>query len=151
MKGARRTTPKATRKTATKATARQANSSLRWRFMLVFWAGCACVLVGRAVQLQVVQHDFLANQGDIRNLRVEPVAAHRGVIQDRAGRPLAVSTPVTTLWANPGEALEHQEQWARLGNNPIIDSRAFASRVNSHKGKEFIYLARGLAPEQAQT
>ncbi len=79
------------------------------------------------------------------------MAAHRGVIQDRAGRPLAVSTPVTTLWANPGEALEHQEQWARLGNNPIIDSRAFASRVNSHKGKEFIYLARGLAPEQAQT
>ena len=75
MKGARRTTPKATRKTATKAAARQANSSLRWRFMLVFWAGCACVLVGRAVQLQVVQHDFLANQGDIRNLRVEPVAA----------------------------------------------------------------------------
>ena len=54
MKGARRTTPKATRKTASKA-ARQANSSLRWRFMLVFWAGCACVLVGRAVQLQVVQ------------------------------------------------------------------------------------------------
>ena len=151
MKGARRTTPKATRKAATKASARQANSSLRWRFMLVFWAGCACVLVGRAVQLQVVQHDFLADQGDIRNLRVEPVAAHRGVIQDRAGRPLAVSTPVTTLWANPGEALEHQEQWARLGNNPIIDSRAFASRVNSHKGKEFIYLARGLAPEQAQT
>ena len=39
--------------------------------MLVFWAGCACVLVGRAVQLQVVQHDFLADQGDIRNLRVE--------------------------------------------------------------------------------
>ena len=131
MKGARRTTPKATRKAATKASARQANSSLRWRFMLVFWAGCACVLVGRAVQLQVVQHDFLADQGDIRNLRVEPVAAHRGVIQDRAGRPLAVSTPVTTLWANPGEALEHQEQWARLGNNPIIDSRAcwrFAER-----------------------
>lgn len=150
MKGARRTTPKATRKAATRA-ARQANSSLRWRFMLAFWAGCACVLVGRAVQLQVVQHDFLANQGDIRNLRVEPVAAHRGVIQDRAGRPLAVSTPVTTLWANPGEALEHQEQWARLGNNPIIDSAAFASRINSHKDKEFIYLARGLAPEQAQT
>ena len=68
MKGARRTTPKATRKAATKAAARQANSSLRWRFMLVFWAGCACVLVGRAVQLQVVQHDFLADQGDMNGL-----------------------------------------------------------------------------------
>lgn len=150
MKGARGTTPKATRNAAGKA-ARQANSSLRWRFMLVFWAGCACVLVARAVQLQVVQHDFLANQGDIRNLRVEPLAAHRGVIEDRAGRPLAVSTPVTTLWANPGEALEHEEQWSRLGNNPIISRREFARRVNNHKGKEFIYLARGLAPEQART
>jgi cell division protein FtsI (penicillin-binding protein 3) len=138
MKGARRTTPKATRKAATKASARQANSSLRWRFMLVFWAGCACVLVGRAVQLQVVQHDFLADQGDIRNLRVEPVAAHRGVIQDRAGRPLAVSTPVTTLWANPGEALEHQEQWVLAkqvpGIHPLTEYRRYypAGEVTSH-------------------
>jgi cell division protein FtsI (penicillin-binding protein 3) len=130
---------------------RKPNTTLRWRFVLAFWAGCACVLVVRAVELQVVEQDFLAHQGDIRNLRVEPIAAHRGVIRDRAGRPLAVSTPVVTLWANPQEALEHPEQWARLGNNPILGSREFAERVARHENKEFIYLARGLAPEQAET
>ena len=88
MKGARRTSQPAKR---------QANRTLRWRFVLGFWAVCGAVLVGRAVQLQVVEHDFLAHQGEIRNLRVEPVAAHRGVIRDREGRPLAVSTPVTTM------------------------------------------------------
>ncbi|MBF5055284.1 penicillin-binding protein 3 [Alcanivorax sp. 521-1] len=142
MKGARRTSQPAKR---------QANRTLRWRFVLGFWAVCGAVLVGRAVQLQVVEHDFLAHQGQIRNLRVEPVAAHRGVIRDREGRPLAVSTPVTTLWANPSEALEHPEQWARLGNNPIIDRDRFAKRIERHRNKEFIYLARGLAPEQAAT
>jgi cell division protein FtsI (penicillin-binding protein 3) len=130
---------------------RKPNTTLRWRFVLAFWAGCACVLVVRAVELQVVEQDFLAHQGDIRNLRVEPIAAHRGVIRDRAGRPLAVSTPVVTLWANPQEALEHPEQWARLGNNPILGNREFAERVARHENKEFIYLARGLAPEQAET
>lgn len=130
---------------------RKPNTTLRWRFVLAFWAGCACVLVVRAVDLQVVEQDFLAHQGDIRNLRVEPIAAHRGVIRDRAGRPLAVSTPVVTLWANPQEALEHPEQWARLGDNPILGRREFAERVARHENKEFIYLARGLAPEQAET
>ncbi|GAA5110986.1 peptidoglycan D,D-transpeptidase FtsI family protein [Alloalcanivorax gelatiniphagus] len=142
MRGARRTSQKAKR---------QANRTLRWRFVLGFWVLCGSVLVARAVQLQVVEHGFLAHQGEIRNLRVEPVAAHRGVIRDREGRPLAVSTPVITLWANPSEALEHPEKWALLGNNPIIDRAAFAERIERHKNKEFIYLARGLAPEQAAT
>ena len=66
----------------------------------------------------MIQHDYLAHQGDIRNLRVEPLAAHRGVIRDRAGKPLAVSTPVVTLWVNPREAMEHQDQWGRPGRQP---------------------------------
>lgn len=140
MSGARKTTNQAVRKP---------NTTWRWRFMLAFWAVCGGLLVARAVDLQVVDQNFLAHQGDIRNLRVEPLAAHRGVIRDRQGRPLAVSTPVTTLWANPQEALEHPQQWARLGDNPIISASDFAARIKQHKDKEFIYLARGLAPAQA--
>ena len=129
---------------------RQPNHQMRWRFVLGFWLVCACVLVVRAVDLQVIQHDFLAHQGDIRNLRVEPLAAHRGVIRDRDGRPLAVSTPVVTLWANPREALENQEQWSRLAGNPVISQQDFASKVRRHESREFIYLGRGLAPEAAK-
>lgn len=129
---------------------RQPNLRTRWRFVLAFWLVCACLLVARAVDLQVVQHDFLAHQGDIRNLRVEPLAAHRGVIRDRAGRPLAVSTPVITLWANPREALAHPDAWQRLGNNSVISQKEFAKKVRRHESREFVYLERGLAPETAK-
>ncbi|MDX1803709.1 MAG: penicillin-binding transpeptidase domain-containing protein [Alcanivorax sp.] len=129
---------------------RQPNHRLRWRFVLAFWVVCACLLIGRAFDLQVLQHGFLAHQGDIRNLRTEPLAAHRGVIRDRDGRPLAVSTPVVTLWANPREAMEHQEQWQRLAGNPVIGLKEFASKVKRHKDREFIYLERGLAPKAAE-
>jgi cell division protein FtsI (penicillin-binding protein 3) len=123
---------------------------LRYRFLLGLWALCAGLLVWRAVDLQVMQHDFLAHQGDIRNLRVEPLSAHRGLVTDRDGRPLAVSTPVITLWVNPREALAAREDWSRLHNNPVLDAKTLASKVTSYPDREFIYLSRHLAPEQAQ-
>lgn len=123
---------------------------LRFRFLLGLWALCAGLLVWRAVDLQVVQQGYLAHQGDIRNLRVEPLAANRGLITDRDGRPLAVSTPVVTLWVNPREAIEAREQWSRLQNNKVLDAKTLARKVTSYPDREFIYLARHLAPEQAQ-
>ncbi|MDF1821602.1 MAG: penicillin-binding transpeptidase domain-containing protein [Alcanivoracaceae bacterium] len=128
------------------------NTSLRFRFRFLvgFWLVCACLLVFRAVDLHVMQHDFLARQGDMRNLRIEPLAAHRGVITDRDGRPLAVSTPVTTLWANPREVIENREQWSLLAGNDVLDSAELARRVMPYSEREFIYLVRHLAPEQAR-
>lgn len=122
----------------------------RLRLMLAFWLVAFVALVVRAVDLQVLQHDFLARQGDMRNLRIEPLAAHRGVITDRAGRPLAVSTPVTSLWANPREVLEAKAQWARLRGNEVLDAGQLADRVKDQQGREFVYLARHLSPGQAQ-
>jgi cell division protein FtsI (penicillin-binding protein 3) len=122
----------------------------RYLFMIGAWGVLGLGLLARAVDLHVLQHDFLARQGDMRNLRIEPLAAYRGVISDRDGRPLAVSTPVTTLWANPREALESREAWTRLTNNPVLDSKTLAQRVMPNAQREFIYLARHLAPEQAR-
>ena len=135
-----------------KAAQRNSTGSLRKRYFLMvgFWALLGLGLLARAVDLHVVQHEFLSRQGDMRNLRVEPLAAHRGVISDRHGRPLAVSTPVTTLWANPREALESRESWARLNGNKVLDSKALAQRVLPNSQREFIYLSRHLAPEQAR-
>ena len=124
-------------------------SPARLYLMLGFWLLCALLIAWRAVDLHVVQHEFLSHQGDLRNLRVEPLAAHRGVITDRSGRPLAVSTPVTTLWANPREVLAAREHWHRLTGNTVLDSRELAGRVERHANREFIYLKRHLAPEQA--
>lgn len=122
------------------------------RMLFVFgcWLFCLLLLLWRAVDLHLVQHEFLQRQGDLRNLRIEPLVAHRGVITDRAGRPLAVSTPVTTLWANPREVLDATEKWSLLAGNPVLDSVALAARVKRHADREFVYLARHLAPADAQ-
>lgn len=109
------------------------------------------VLIYRAVDLHVLQHEFLANQGEKRNLRSETLAAHRGVIYDRTGSPLAVSTPVTTLWGNPSELVEHRDEWQRLRNNKVVSTTKLANAVRGRENKKFVYLARGLAPLQAQS
>ena len=75
-----------------------------WRHLLVLIAviGTSGAVAGRLVQLQVLDHEFLSEQGEARTARIEPIDANRGVIRDRNDEPLAVSTPVKTLWANPG-------------------------------------------------
>ncbi|EQD77203.1 peptidoglycan synthetase FtsI, partial [mine drainage metagenome] len=67
----------------------------RWRAQLLLGTLVliSLVLVGRAVDLQLVDYTFLSRQGDERFLRVVSVPAHRGVITDRHGQPLAVSRP----------------------------------------------------------
>ncbi|WP_111657276.1 peptidoglycan D,D-transpeptidase FtsI family protein [Isoalcanivorax indicus] len=130
--------------------AQQSYSPRRLHVVLTGLGLCALLLGWRAMDLQVGQHEFLQRQGDLRNLRIEPLVAHRGVIRDREGRPLAVSTPVTTLWANPREVLAARETWSRLRGNPVLDMSMLASRVEANAHREFIYLARHLAPEQAE-
>ena len=61
----------------------------------------ASSLVARAVHLQVLDKEFLRAQADTRHLRTEKITAHRGTISDRNGEPLAISTPVDSIWANP--------------------------------------------------
>lgn len=123
-----------------------------WRFRVVI--GLLALMVGaicwRIIDLQVVDRDFLKGQGDARSLRHIPIPAHRGLITDRNGEPLAVSTPVTTLWANPKEMQASKERWpqlaAALGQNP----QQLVERLTQQANKEFIYLVRGLTPEQGQ-
>ncbi|KKO13803.1 penicillin-binding protein 2 [Pseudomonas plecoglossicida] len=123
-----------------------------WRFRVVI--GLLALMVGaicwRIIDLQVVDRDFLKGQGDARSLRHIPIPAHRGLITDRNGEPLAVSTPVTTLWANPKEMQASKDRWpqlaAALGQNP----QQLAERLTQQANKEFIYLVRGLTPEQGQ-
>ncbi|GLO49445.1 peptidoglycan glycosyltransferase [Pseudomonas putida] len=123
-----------------------------WRFRVVI--GLLALMVGaicwRIIDLQVVDRDFLKGQGDARSLRHIPIPAHRGLITDRNGEPLAVSTPVTTLWANPKEMQASKDRWpqlaAALGQNP----QQLTERLTQQASKEFIYLVRGLTPEQGQ-
>ncbi len=123
-----------------------------WRFRLV--VGLLGIMVAaicwRIIDLQVVDRDFLKGQGDARSVRHIPIPAHRGLITDRNGEPLAVSTPVTTLWANAKEMQLAKEKWPALAAALGQDPKALAERLEAQANKEFIYLVRGLTPEQGQ-
>lgn len=123
-----------------------------WRFRVVI--ALLAIMVGaiawRIIDLQVVDRDFLKGQGDARSLRHIPIPAHRGLITDRNGEPLAVSTPVTTLWANPKEMQGAKDRWPALAVALKQDPQQLTARLEQQANKEFIYLVRGLTPEQGQ-
>jgi cell division protein FtsI (penicillin-binding protein 3) len=123
-----------------------------WRFRLVLalLALMTTAIAWRIVDLQVISHDFLQGQGDARSLRHIPIPAHRGLITDRNGEPLAVSTPVTTLWANGKELQAGRAQWPALAMALGQEPKVFAQRLEQNATREFMYLVRGLTPEQGQ-
>ena len=123
-----------------------------WRFRLVL--ALLAVMVGaivwRIVDLQVLDQEFLKGQGDARSVRHIPIPAHRGLITDRHGEPLAVSTPVTTLWGNPRELQAARARWPELAEALGQDTMPLTRRLQEQAEREFIYLVRGLTPQQGQ-
>jgi cell division protein FtsI (penicillin-binding protein 3) len=126
--------------------------SFRWRanFVLALLVCAALGLVWRAVQLQLKDHEFLARQGDARFSRVAEITATRGTITDRFGEPLAVSTPVDSVWVNPKELALASDQLPRLAKALKRDKTELARRVTSNLEREFLYLARHMQPAEAQ-
>jgi len=125
--------------------------SYRWRSALVLGLVVlgAAGLAARAVELQLLDHGFLARQGDERSMRVVKIAAHRGAITDRSGEPLAVSTPVDSVWVNPQELNDNIDQLPKLAKALKEDQQSLARRITSNLDREFLYLVRHMPPEQA--
>ena len=106
-------------------------------------------LLWRAVDLQHTDKAFLKGQGDARHLRVVAIPAHRGKVLDRNGDPLAISTPVDSVWANPRELAAEPGRWPELTRLLGLDPAQLA-RIAKQRGKrEFVYLKRHLAPQLA--
>jgi cell division protein FtsI (penicillin-binding protein 3) len=101
------------------------------------------------VNLQLVDHGFLAKEGDARFSRVLQIVAHRGTITDRYGEPLAVSTPVDSIWVNPAELAPATDQIPRLAKALGLDRQELARRITSNLDREFLYLARHRQPAEA--
>jgi cell division protein FtsI (penicillin-binding protein 3) len=129
-----------------------APASFRWRaYLLVGLLVCGALgLVWRAVSLTLVDHTFLAKEGDARVSRVVTIAAHRGTITDRYGEPLAVSTPVDSIWVNPKELALATDQIPRLASALKQDRQELARRITSNLDRQFLYLARGRQPREAE-
>ncbi len=122
----------------------------RFIIILILLFVLVAAIASRIVHLHIFRHEFLAMQGDARAVRHIPIPAHRGVITDRNGEPLAVSTPVLTLWANPKELLADKARWPELASALELPPADLAKRIESNAAREFMYLARGLTPERGQ-
>lgn len=126
------------------------NPRLRLYAVLLVFGVAGSGLLARAIDLQVLRKDFYQDQGDARFLREVPIPAYRGNITDRHGEPLAVSTPVISLWADPGRVLEAPDRIAELAAALNLDETALRERLEQRRDREFVYLERHMSPQKAQ-
>ncbi|MCE0798723.1 peptidoglycan glycosyltransferase FtsI [Buttiauxella sp. W03-F01] len=130
---------------------------IQWRFALLCIAIFMCLvfLLGRVAWLQIISPENLVKQEDMRSLREEPIVVPRGMIEDRNGRPLAVSVPVKAIWADPKTVMEKggvqiSSRWQALATTLHMPLNEIAARIRRNPADRFIYLARQLDPQQAQ-
>ena len=126
--------------------------NLRGRLALVCGtlALCSVALLARALDLQVIDNEFYQRQGAARFLREIPIATSRGMITDRNGEPLAVSSPVESIWANPQELLKSQARLPQLADALGMDRDELKRRLSQRADKEFVYLKRRINPDEAK-
>lgn len=122
----------------------------RWRaraVLALLLAGFAMLMV-RAVYLQGLHNDFLQQKGESRYGRVIDMPATRGMITDRNREPLAISTPVESVWASPADVEITPEKMKRLAQLLEIDGAEIARKLADTR-REFVYIKRHLPPEEA--
>ncbi|MFN0002412.1 MAG: peptidoglycan D,D-transpeptidase FtsI family protein [Pseudohongiellaceae bacterium] len=126
-----------------------------WRLSLV----CICivslllVIAWKIVDLQVINNSILQREGDARTVRNDVIVANRGNIVDRNGQPLAISSPVQSLWLNPKEVLQHPEQMperAAAFFSIDINPEVMEKRIADSAQKEFLYIKRRMSPAESK-
>lgn len=128
-------------------------SFVNWRFTFL----CVCSLLAavalmlRVGYLQMIHPDKLVREGAMHSLRVQNIPTARAIISDRAGRLLAVSVPVNTIWAAPKELNDHggisaDSRWKALSNVLLTPFDQLSSRINANPKGRFAYLARQVNP-----
>jgi len=101
----------------------------------------------RAFWLQGLNHDFLQQKGEARYGRVVEMPASRGPVKDRNGQPLAISTPVESIWASPEDFEADAKRLPGLAS-PRVEAGEIGQKV-ANKDRQFVWLKRQISPEQA--
>ncbi len=128
----------------------------QWRLMLVsaFLLVLFVILCARLLMIQVLSveggSEFLQYQGDVRTIRNVTIPAYRGMITDRNGEPLAVSTPVVSVWMNPRHFSAESSQVKALADALGMSHRKLQERLSRYKSRQFVYLKRHMSPEAAE-
>ncbi len=124
-------------------------SPWRFRAVLIAVGAVAVMLSARAVDLQLVSKDRFQIKGDAAHLRIVDTPAHRGMITDRNGEPLAISTPVASIWVKPAEVLSAPDQLPALAKLLGTDAKRLTDKLESRVERDFVYLKRRVTPELA--
>ncbi|MDD5057994.1 MAG: penicillin-binding protein 2 [Sideroxydans sp.] len=135
--------------TVPQTSSQQALPAWRSRVLYVLLLTGMAGLLARAVYLQGIHNDFLQQKGDARYGRVIEVPAHRGMITDRNGEPLAVSTPVESVWASPQDVEMTAKQAKQLAQLVGLSDAEVKAKL-SDDSHDFVFLKRQLPPEQAR-
>ena len=125
--------------------------NVRRQIVLLVFALMGLTLIGRALYLQVIEYDFYRGEGDARHLRTVAIPAHRGNMNDRNGEPLAISTPIKTVWGVPEKLMQQPAALREVA--ALLDLQAGELQVKTEKayqqGKEFMYVKRHINPDVA--
>ncbi len=108
------------------------------------------ILLGRILYIQVYNADFFLKQGNARFIRDKKEPAIRGIIKDRNNNPLAVSTPVSSIWVNPKEINLNPKAIDLLVNNLKLSKTDIITKLKKYKSRTFLYIKRGVNPEIAK-
>jgi len=120
----------------------------RRRALLVIVLMGFAVLLGRSVYLQGMHKAFLQQKGDARYTRSLLLPAQRGMITDRNGEPLAISTPVESIWASPPDVKVNPLQLKKLALLLDLKSSDINKKLANNQ-REFVYIKRRIPPELA--
>ena len=106
-------------------------------------------LMAQAVYLHTLRTQFLKDQGDARALRTVSINAHRGMLLDRNGEPLAISAPVDSVWVVPADFRTAPQRWPELARVLGLAPAQLSASVAVRADTKFAYLRRAVPPEQA--
>jgi cell division protein FtsI (penicillin-binding protein 3) len=123
--------------------------AVRFYFLIIVLFLGFCGLVLRLVDLSIIDRDFLQQQSDARTIRIINIPANRGMIMDRNGMPLAISTPVDSVWVNPQMFNPASWQLTKLSKLLDIPIKELQKKINKKKNAWFIYLKRHIQPQIA--
>lgn len=126
-------------------------SFITWRFytILIFILIIVAALICRVVDLAVIEQHFLREQGDVRAQHIISTPAFRGIIVDRNGFPLAISTSIYSIWLDPQEIKLDTNTIKKLSSLIAMKPSSIQKIINKNQSKQFIYLKRNISPEIA--
>lgn len=119
-------------------------------FLGCLWMILMMGLSARLVNLHLFEGPSLKEKGNALAERKLLLASFRGMILDRNGQPLAVSSPVKSIWADVTQVNLREKNWETLARLLGLSKAQLIGIVKRHPASTFLYLKRQMNPLLAQ-